>query len=115
MLELYSLNYELLNTKERVTIDLIKDGQEFLEGFDINPDFLIDTTSVIYRFLRINGKIPQNLYKFYIAAYREYPAISYAVFNVETKYLQIWFEGLALGKLLGLNHQIRCIISLVNN
>jgi len=69
MLELYTPNYEILNTKDRITIDLIKDGEEFLKQFDINQDFILDTVSLIYRYLRIKGKIPHNLYKFYIAAY----------------------------------------------
>ena len=69
MLELYPANYEILNTKDRITIDLIKDGEEFLKQFDINQDFILDTVSLIYRYLRIKGKIPHNLYKFYIAAY----------------------------------------------
>ncbi|NVM17044.1 MAG: hypothetical protein HWN80_04960 [Candidatus Lokiarchaeota archaeon] len=69
MLELYSPDYEILNTKDRITIDLIKDGEEFLKQFDINEDFLLDTVSLIYRYLRIKEKIPHNLYKFYIAAY----------------------------------------------
>ncbi len=69
MLELYPTNYEILNTKDRITVDLIKDGEEFLRQFDINQDFILDTVSLIYRYLRIKGKIPHNLYKFYIAAY----------------------------------------------
>lgn len=69
MLELYTPNYEELNTKDRITIDLIRDGEEFLKQFDIDEDFIIDTVSIIYRYLRIKGKIPHNLYKFYIAAY----------------------------------------------
>jgi len=69
MLELYTPDYEILNTKDRITIDLIKDGEEFLKQFDINQDFILDTVSLIYRYLRIKGKIPHNLYKFYIAAY----------------------------------------------
>ena len=69
MLELYTTQYEELNTKERITIDLIKDGQEFLQQFDINSDFLLDTISVVYKYLRNNGKIPHNLYKFFVAAY----------------------------------------------
>ncbi len=69
MLELYIPDYEILNTKERITIDLIKDGEEFLRQFDINQDFILDTVSLIYRYLRIKRKIPHNLYKFYIAAY----------------------------------------------
>ena len=69
MLELYTLDYEILNTKDRITIDLIKDGEEYLKQFDINQDFILDTVSLIYRYLRIKRKIPHNLYKFYIAAY----------------------------------------------
>jgi len=69
MLELYTPNYEIINTKDRITIDLIKDGEEFLKQFDINQDFILDTISLIYRYLRIKGKIPHNLYKFYIASY----------------------------------------------
>lgn len=69
MLELYPPTQEVLNTKDRVTIDLIKDGQEFLEKFDINHDLLLDTVSIIYRYLRVSNKVPHNLYKFFIAAY----------------------------------------------
>ncbi len=69
MLELYTPDYEVLNTKDRITIDLIKDGEEFLKQFDIDQDFLLDTVSLVYRYLRIKRKIPHNLYKFYIAAY----------------------------------------------
>jgi len=69
MLELYTPNYEIINTKERITIDLIKDGQEFLHQFDINPDLLLDSISLVYKYLRSNGKIPHNVFKFFIAAY----------------------------------------------
>jgi len=69
MLELYTPQYEQINTKERITIDLIKDGQEFLQQFDINTALLLDTISVVYRYLKNNGKIPHNLYKFFVAAY----------------------------------------------
>ena len=69
MLELYTPEYEVLNTKERITIDLLKDGQDFLEQFEINHDFLLDTVSLVYKYLRNNRKIPHNLYKFFIAAY----------------------------------------------
>ena len=69
MLELYTPQYEEINTKERITIDLIRDGQEFLQQFDINEDYLLDTISVVYKYLRNNGKIPHNLFKFFIAAY----------------------------------------------
>ncbi|MHA2008357.1 MAG: hypothetical protein ACXABO_04060 [Promethearchaeota archaeon] len=69
MLELYTPQYEEINTKERITIDLLKDGQDFLEQFDINKNLLLDTVSLVYKYLRNNRKIPHNLYKFFIAAY----------------------------------------------
>ena len=69
MLELYPPEIELINTKDRITIDLIKDGEDFLSQFDINKDFVLDTVSLVYRYLRANSKIPHNLYKFFIAAY----------------------------------------------
>ena len=64
MLELYTPDYEILNTKDRITIDLIKDGEEFLKKFDIDQDFLLDTVSIIYRYLRIKKKIPHTRNKF---------------------------------------------------
>ena len=69
MLELYPSNYEIINTKDRITVDLIKDGEEFLKQFEVNQDLMLDTVSLIYRYLRIKKKIPHNLYKFFIAAY----------------------------------------------
>jgi hypothetical protein len=69
MLELYTPQYEEINTKQRITIDLIKDGQDFLQQFDINENYLLDTISLIYKFLSSNMKIPHNLFKFFVAAY----------------------------------------------
>lgn len=69
MMELINVNQEVLNTKDKVKIDLIKDGQEFLEDFQINHEFLLRSVSIIYRYLSINQKIPQNLFKFFIGAY----------------------------------------------
>ena len=69
MMELINVNQEVLNTKDKVKIDLIKDGQEFLEEFAINHEFLLRSVSIIYRYLSINQKIPNNLFKFFIAAY----------------------------------------------
>ena len=69
MLELYPPEIEVLNTKDRITVDLIKDGEDFLTQFDIDKDFVLDTVSLVYRYLRANSKIPHNLYKFFIAAY----------------------------------------------
>ncbi len=69
MLELYTPEYEVTNTKERITIDLLKDGQDFLKQFEINENFLLDTVSLVYKYLRNNRKIPHNLFKFFIGAY----------------------------------------------
>ena len=69
MLELYPPEIEVFNTKDRITVDLIKDGEDFLTRFDIDKDFVLDTVSLVYRYLRANSKIPHNLYKFFIAAY----------------------------------------------
>jgi len=69
MLELYPLEIEIINTKDRITIDLIKDGEDFLTQFDIDKNFVLDTVSLVYRYLRANSKIPHNLYKFFIASY----------------------------------------------
>ena len=68
-MELIIPNQEVINTKDRITIDVIKDGENFLKQFDINHELLLDVTSIIYRYLRITGKIPHNLYKFFISAY----------------------------------------------
>jgi len=69
MLELYTPEIEIINTKDRITIDLIKDGEDFLTQFDIDKNFVLDTVSLVYRYLRANSKIPHNLYKFFIAGY----------------------------------------------
>ncbi len=69
MIELYPLEVEIINTKDRITIDLIKDGEDFLTQFDIDKNFVLDTVSLVYRYLRANSKIPHNLYKFFIAGY----------------------------------------------
>ena len=69
MLELINIKQDKLNTKDQITIDLLKDGQEFLDEFDINYEIIMDTVSIIYRFLKISDNIPHNLYKFFIAAY----------------------------------------------
>ena len=58
-----------LKKDDRVIFGLIKDGQDFLKQFKINHDFLLDTVSLIYRYLRIIKKIPHNPCRFYIGAY----------------------------------------------
>ena len=69
MMELINVNQEVLNTKDKIKIDLIKDGQEFLEDFEISHEFMLRSVSIIYRYLSINQKIPNNLFKFFLAAY----------------------------------------------
>jgi hypothetical protein len=69
MIEVYTPNYEEINAKERVTIDLLKEGIEFLEKFDIKPEQKIDVMNTVYRYLKNIERIPHNLYKFFIAAY----------------------------------------------
>jgi len=69
MLELINYNQETLNTKDRIIIDFLKEGHKFLEKFDINHKMIIDAVSIVNRFLRINTKFPQNIYKFFVAAF----------------------------------------------
>ncbi|MBY9006961.1 MAG: hypothetical protein KGD63_09390 [Candidatus Lokiarchaeota archaeon] len=69
MLELISYNNEIINTKTRITIDMLKEGVEFLKQFDINQNLLPDTMSIINKFLKKIDKLPHNIYKFFIAAY----------------------------------------------
>ena len=69
MLELINYNQEILNTKDRIIIDSLKEGHKFLEKFDINHKMIIDAVSIVNRFLRINTKFPQNIYKFFVAAF----------------------------------------------
>ncbi|MFX1339584.1 MAG: hypothetical protein ACFFDK_13310 [Promethearchaeota archaeon] len=69
MLELINIKQDNLNTKDQIIIDFLKEGYEFLEGFDINYEIILDCISIIYRFLKNNSKVPHNLYKFFIAAY----------------------------------------------
>jgi hypothetical protein len=69
MLELINYNQETLNTKDRIIIDFLKEGHKFLEKFDINHKMIIDAVSIVNRFLRIKTKFPQNIYKFFVAAF----------------------------------------------
>lgn len=69
MLELVSYNNDSINTRTRVTIELIKEGEEFLRQFEINQNLLLDSISIVYKYLEKIDKIPHNLFKFFIAAY----------------------------------------------
>lgn len=69
MLELINYNQEILNTKDRIIIDFLKEGHKFLEKFDINHKMIVDAVSIVNRFLRLNAKFPQNIFKFFVAAF----------------------------------------------
>jgi hypothetical protein len=69
MIEVYAPNYEVINAKQRVTIDLLKEGMEFLDKFDIKQELKVDAINTVYHYLKRVDRIPHNLYKFYIAAY----------------------------------------------
>jgi len=68
-MEIIMPQQEVLNTKTRITIDLIKDGEEFLKKYELNQDIILESISLVYRYLKITGKVPNNIYKFFIAAY----------------------------------------------
>ena len=69
MLEVIPYNERILTSKNRIDIDLINQGKEFIEQFEINQELIIETISIIYKYLEKVRKIPQNLFKFFIAAY----------------------------------------------
>lgn len=69
MMELLNVNQENFNSKNQVIIDMLKDGQEFLEEFNIDYELINDTIVLLYKFLKNKKKIPHNLYKFFIAAF----------------------------------------------
>ncbi|MBN1803341.1 MAG: hypothetical protein JW891_17650 [Candidatus Lokiarchaeota archaeon] len=69
MMEILIPHQENISTKNRITIDLIKNGEEFLKKFDINEELVLDVVSMVYRYLSETRKIPHNLYKFFIAGY----------------------------------------------
>ncbi len=69
MLELAQYKEQILSTKDRITIDLIKQGEEFISEFDVCHGLLIDTVTIIYKYLKSIDTFPQNLFKFYIAAF----------------------------------------------
>ena len=77
MLELYTPDYEIINTKERITIDLLRDGQDFLEQFEIKSELILDTVSLVYKYLRNNRKIFQQTEKNLIILKKSYLILSF--------------------------------------
>ena len=69
MFELYTPLFETRSRKEKKLINLLKKSQKFLEHLDINFDLLLDTITLMHRYLRKCEKIPHNLFKFLISAY----------------------------------------------
>ncbi|MHA1274414.1 MAG: hypothetical protein ACTSQS_13405 [Promethearchaeota archaeon] len=69
MLEFTQISQEVLDTRTRVNIDLIRAGVDFLQQFNIKHQLLKETAAIIYRFLRLKNRVPHNLFKYFIAAY----------------------------------------------
>jgi len=69
MLEIPIVSLDELNTKDRITIDLIKDGEQYLNQFNVNQEILLEAVSIVYKYLRVVKKIPHDLYKFFVASY----------------------------------------------
>ncbi|MFX0072274.1 MAG: hypothetical protein ACFFAO_14405 [Candidatus Hermodarchaeota archaeon] len=69
MVESIVINQELIQTKDQIIIDLLKEGKEFLKLKSANPDLIMDSISIIYKYLKKKEKIPNNIYKLFTAAY----------------------------------------------
>lgn len=69
MLELVPYYDKILDSKDRVDIELLNQGKEFIEQFDINHELIVETISIIYHYLQKVHKVPQNIFKFFIAGY----------------------------------------------
>ncbi|MFO8017622.1 MAG: hypothetical protein R6U96_03245 [Promethearchaeia archaeon] len=68
-LKTYNQEYSRLNTRDKININLLLDGKNFLLQFGINKELVQDTISVVYRYLKRTERVPHNLYKFFIGAY----------------------------------------------
>ena len=69
MLELSQISNQEYNTRDQITLDLLKSGQEFLEQFKISREIILKCVHLVYRYLRKTDNIPHNIYKFFIAAF----------------------------------------------
>lgn len=58
---------ELLNTKERVIVEIINKGQSYLEDLGVPKKLTVYASSIIFRFLQ-KGKVPQNILNYFVAA-----------------------------------------------
>lgn len=74
-----------LTREERMIFGLIENGTNFLKQFDIDHKHLLDTISLTLRYLRLNNKIPLNLYEFFVAAYYIISRHPFAFLAHETK------------------------------
>ena len=64
---MYGHLLELINTKERIIIDIIKEGQSYLEDLGIPRKIAVYATSIVFRYLQF-GKIPQNFMNYFVSA-----------------------------------------------
>jgi len=58
---------ELINTKERVIVEIINKGQSHLEDLGIPKKISVYVSSIMFRFLQ-ESKIPQNILNYFAAA-----------------------------------------------
>jgi len=58
---------ELINTKERVIVEIINKGQSHLEDLGIPKKISVYVSSIMFRFLQ-ESKIPQNFLNYFAAA-----------------------------------------------
>ncbi len=58
---------ELINTKERVIVEIINKGQLHLEDLGVPKKISVYASSIMFRYLQ-EGKIPQNILNYFVAA-----------------------------------------------
>lgn len=58
---------ELLNTKERIIVEIIKKGQDHLEDLGIPRKIAVFASSIVFRYLQ-SGKIPRNFINYFAGA-----------------------------------------------
>ncbi len=69
MVEILQRNENFYTTKESVLVELMKEGHDFLELFDIDAVLKRETISLLYQFFKRCENFPHNAFKFFIAGY----------------------------------------------
>ncbi|TXT61784.1 MAG: hypothetical protein BAJALOKI2v1_10054 [Promethearchaeota archaeon] len=69
MIELTQISNQEFNTRDQITLNLLRSGQEFLDQFEIPREIILRTVHLVYRYLEDANNIPHNIYKFFTAAY----------------------------------------------